>query len=204
MSVSEDKLQHRAFDGLRTALGVGGLVAIVLGALILFFPVKSGAVAMQIVAAVMAAYALVAGVVYIGSAIFGRSIGGWARVGHVVLGLLYIAGGVIMMVNLGATAAVLSLFLSFTIGFLWLLEGVTAFTTLGQSQNKTWTVIFAIVSILAGLALVLSPLMGVVTLWLLLGISMVAMGIVQVVRAFQLKPAESAPAASDAPAPQHA
>lgn len=191
MSVTEDKLQHRAFDGLRTALGVGGLIAVVLGALILFFPVKSGAVAMQIVAAVMAAYALVAGVVYIGSSIFGRSLSGWGRVGHIVLGLLYIAGGIIMMVNLGATAAVLALFLSFTIGFLWLLEGVTAFTTLGQSQNKTWTVIYAIISIIAGFALVLSPLMGVVTLWLLLGISMVVMGLVQVIRAFKLKPVDA-------------
>lgn len=191
MSASEQKLQHRAFDGLRTALGVGGLVAVVLGALILFFPVKSGAVAMQIVAAVMAAYALVAGVVYIGSAIFGRSLGGWGRIGHVVLGLLYVAGGIIMMVNLGSTAAILALFLSFTIGFLWLLEGVTALTTLGQSQNKTWTVIYAIISVIAGLTLVLSPLMGVVTLWLLLGISMVVMGLVQVIRAFQLKPAEA-------------
>ncbi|WP_017792616.1 HdeD family acid-resistance protein [Leucobacter salsicius] len=191
MSVTEEKQQHRAFDGLRTALGVGGLIAVVLGALILFFPVKSGAVAMQIVAAVMAAYALVAGVVYIGSSIFGRSLSGWGRVGHIVLGLLYIAGGIIMMVNLGATAAVLALFLSFTIGFLWLLEGVTAFTTLGQSQNKTWTVIYAIISIIAGLALVLSPLMGVVTLWLLLGISMVVMGLVQVIRAFKLKPVDA-------------
>lgn len=188
MSIAEEKMQHRAFDGLRTALGVGGLIAVVLGALILFFPVKSGAVAMQIVAAVMAAYALVAGVVYIGSAIFGRTIGGWARVGHVVLGLLYIAGGIIMMLNLGSTAAVLALFLSFTIGFLWLLEGITALTTLKQSQNKTWTVIYAIVSIIAGLVLVMSPLMGVVTLWLLLGISMVVMGLVQVIRAFKLKP----------------
>lgn len=194
MSASAEKLQHRAFDGLRTALGVGGLVAVVLGALILFFPVKSGAVAMQIVAAVMAAYALVAGVVYVGSAIFGRTLGGWARVGHIVLGLLYVAGGVIMMVNLGSTAAVLALFLSFTVGFLWMLEGVTALTAMKHSKSKTWTIIYAIVSIIAGLTLVLSPLMGVVTLWLLLGISMVVMGLVQVVRAFRLKPVDAAKA----------
>lgn len=192
MSETAEKAQHRAHDGLRTALGVGGLIAIVLGALILFFPVKTGAVAMQIIAAVMAAYALVAGVVYVGSAIFGRSLGGWGRIGHIVLGLLYVAGGIVMMVNLGSTAAVLALFLSFTVGFLWLLEGVTALTTMKHSKNKTWTIIYAIVSVIAGLTLVLSPLMGAVTLWLLLGISMVVMGLVQAVRAFKLKPAEAA------------
>lgn len=189
MSTTDTKQQHRAYDGLRTALGVGGLVAVVLGALILFFPVKSGAVAMQIVAAVMAAYALISGLVYIGSAIFGRTLGGWARVGHIVLGLLYVAGGVIMFANLGSAAAVLALFLSFTVGFLWMLEGITAFTLMKQSANKAWTVIYGILSIIAGLTLLLSPLMGVVVLWLLLGISMVVMGLVQAIRAFKLKPA---------------
>lgn len=188
MSTPESTLLNRASDGVRTAIGVGGLIAVVLGLLIIFFPTKSGAVAMQIVAAVMAAYALVVGVVYIGSSIFSRTLGGWARTGHIVLGLLYVIGGVIMMVNLGATAVVLAIFLSVTIGILWLFEGVLALTMLKQSSNKVWTVIYAIISIIAGVVLLLSPIISAITLWLLLGISMVVLGIVQVVRAFSVKP----------------
>jgi uncharacterized membrane protein HdeD (DUF308 family) len=60
-----------------------------------------------------------------------------------------------------------------------------AFTVVKQSGNKTWTVIYGIISVIAGLSLMLSPLLGAVTLWLLLGISMVVMGVVQVVRAFK-------------------
>lgn len=186
MTLPETKLLHRAGDGVRTAFGVGGLIAIVLGLLIIFFPGKTGAVAMQIIAAVMAAYALVVGVVYIGSSIFSRALGGWARTGHILLGVLYVIGGIVMMVNLGAAAAVLAVFLSVTVGVLWLLEGVMAFTVVGQSGNKAWTVIYGIISVLAGLTLVFSPLLGAVTLWLLLGVSMLAMGIVQVVRAFKI------------------
>ena len=187
MSTPESTLLNRASDGVRTASGVGGLIAVVLGLLIIFFPTKSGAVAMQIVAAVMAAYALVVGVVYIGTSIFSRTLGGWARTGHIMLGLLYVIGGVIMMVNLGATAVVLAIFLSVTIGILWLFEGVLALTMIKQSSNKVWTVIYAIISIIAGVVLLLSPIISAITLWLLLGISMVVLGVVQVVRAFAAK-----------------
>ena len=85
MSSPETTLLQRASDGVRTAIGVGGLIAVVLGLLIIFFPLKSGEVALQIVAAIIAAYALVVGVVYIGSSIFSRTLGGWARTGHILL-----------------------------------------------------------------------------------------------------------------------
>lgn len=178
--------EQRFGDGLRVALGVGGLVAAILGVLIMISPVKSGVVAMQIIAVVMAAYTLVTGVVYIGTAIFSRSLGGWARTGHVLLGLLYIVGGVIMAANLGATATVLAVFLAVTIGVLWIFEGIMAFTVLKLSSNKAWTVIHAVISLIAGVVLILSPLLGAVTLWLLLGVSMLVLGIAQIVRAFSL------------------
>lgn len=184
---TERPLEARVTDGVRTALGVGGLVAFVLGLLIIFNPAKSGAVAMQVLAIVMAAYALVVGVVYLGSAIFSRTQGGWARVGHILLGLLYIAGGIVMMLNVGAAAVVLAMFLSITVGILWLFEGVMAFTVAAKSGSKVWTIIYGIVSVIAGLVLLFSPLLGAVTLWLLLGISMIVMGIVQVIRAFAVK-----------------
>lgn len=189
MSTQEANVVQREGDGLRIAFGVGGLVAIVLGLLVLFFPTKSGAVALQIVAVVLAAYALVTGVVYVGMALFGRSKGGWARTGHILLGLLYIAGGVIMIANLGATAVVLAVFLTVTVGILWLLEGVLAFVTLKQSENKVWTIVFGLLSIVAGIVLILSPLVSAVTLWFLLGLSMLVLGVVQVVRAFSMKSA---------------
>ncbi|PRI12393.1 DUF308 domain-containing protein [Leucobacter massiliensis] len=180
--------QSRFGDGVRTALGVGGLIAVVLGMLILLFPAKSGEITMQIVAALTAAYALAAGVVYIGSSIFSRSRGGWARVGHILLGLLYLAGGVVVMLNLGAAAAVIALFLSITIGALWVLEGIMAFTVVSESDSKVWTIVYGVISVIAGLSLILLPLLGAVTLWLLLGVAMVVMGVVQMVRALTLRP----------------
>ncbi|WP_053387549.1 HdeD family acid-resistance protein [Leucobacter japonicus] len=177
-------------NALRTALGIGGLIAIVLGLLIVFFPGASGAVTTQIIAALTAAYALVVGVVYVGSALFGRTVGGWARTGHIVLGLLYVIGGFVMLANLKATGALLALFLTITIGVLWIFEAVLAFSTLSQAKSKVWGIIHGVIGLLAGLTLIFSPLLGAVTLWLLLGISMIILGIAQAVRAFGMKSAE--------------
>lgn len=187
MTAPDSGLSHRLADGIRTALGIGGFIALVLGLLIMFFPEKSGAVAMQFVAIAIAAYALVVGAVYLGTSVFGKSRRGWARTGHVLLGLFYLVGGIFVFANLGAAAAVLAVFLSVTIGVLWLFEGAMALSLVQQTPRKGWTVFYGLVSLIAGIVLIVSPLMGAVALWLLLGISMVALGLVQVVRAFSLK-----------------
>lgn len=174
-------------DGLRVALGVGGLIAVVLGLLVLFAPAPSLKGAAGVTAALVAVYAIITGVVYLGSAIFSSAQGGWARTGHILLGLLYIAGGVIMMTNLLASGALLLMFITITIGVLWLFEGIMAFSLAGKSENKTWTIIAGVISVIAGLTLMFSPLMGTLVLWLMLGVSMVVLGATQAIRAFTMK-----------------
>lgn len=179
--------ERRTIDAVRTMLGVGGLVALAIGIIILVNPERSGELLMKLVSAMVAVYALVTGVIYLGSALFTRSMKGWPRVGNSLLGLLYIVAGAILVVNLGATAVVLASFLSILIGIMWIFEGVIAFSTLKTAGNKTLTVIYAIISVIAGLVLIFSPWLGALTLWVLIGISLVVMGAVQVVRAFSIK-----------------
>ncbi|MFV0434146.1 MAG: HdeD family acid-resistance protein [Leucobacter sp.] len=187
MSSIETNLLQRVGEHGRIALGIGGLIAVVIGLLMLFFPLASGAAAMLVIAALMAAYALVVGVVYIGTSLFSRTVSGWARTGPILLGVLYIIAGIIIIANFRAVAAVLAIFLSVIIGLLWIFEGVMAFSMMKQASNKTWSIIYGIVSIIAGLVLIFSPIMGAITLWLLLGISLVVLGLVQAVRAFTTK-----------------
>jgi len=176
--------RERTVDAVRIMLGLGGLIALILGILIMVNPLKSAAVMMQIVAVVVALYMVGVGVVYLGGAVFSKSMKGWPRTGNILLGLLYVIAGIILFSNLAATAAVLAMFLSIMIGVLWMLEGALAFSTVKSSGHKALTVIYGIISVIAGLVLIFSPIMGAVTLWLLLGISMVVLGAVQVVRAF--------------------
>ena len=191
MTDTVTQTERRAVDGLRIALGVGGLIAFVLGLLVLFAPGSSAKIALTVTAVLLAIYAIIVGIVYIGASIFSRTQSGWARTGHILLGLLYVAAGIIMMMNLLATGVVVAVFIAITIGILWMLEGFFALSALGGSAasggSKVWTVIYAIISIIAGITMMFSPLMGAAVLWLLLGISMVVLGVVQVVRAFSIK-----------------
>lgn len=181
--------ERHAVDSVRIILGVGGLIAVALGLFVLFAPNSSGKIALVATAMLLSIYALITGLVYLGTAIFSGSLGGWARTGRVLLGLLYVIGGVIMISNLLMTGVVVAVFVSIIIGVLWLFEGILALSMLRKSDNKVWMVIYAIISIIAGLVLMFSPLMGAATLWLLLGISMIVLGVVQVVRAFSVKAA---------------
>lgn len=165
--------------GIRTAIGVGGVLAIIVGILIMVWPGRTAMVA----TAIIAIYAIAAGIVYAVLGIMSKNVGGWARVGYIVLGILFVIAGIVAFANLAQTTAFLAVFLGILVGIMWIIEGVVALSALSGAPSKTWTVIFAILSIIAGIILLFSPLY-VAVLWVLLGISLIVLGIVNVVRAF--------------------
>jgi uncharacterized membrane protein HdeD (DUF308 family) len=173
-------LEKGTVNGIRTTLGLAGILTLIAGILILVWPGQTAAV----VTWILAIYVVAAGLVYAGLGIFSKTKGGWARIGHIVLGLLFVAAGIVAFANLTATTVWLAIFVSVFIGIGWIVEGIVSLSTLGDSSSKVWTVIFAIVSIIAGGYLLLSPLWGAVVLWWLLGIMLIAMGVLNVVRAF--------------------
>lgn len=165
--------------GIRTALGIGGAIALIVGILILVWPLKTAAVG----TAIIAVYAIVTGLVYAGLGVFSKTLSGWARVGHIVLGVLFVVAGVVALANLGETTVFIAIFVGVFVGITWIVEGVVSLTTLGSAGSRGWTIFFAIVSLLAGIVLLFSPLY-VALLWLFVGVSLVALGIVQLIRAF--------------------
>jgi uncharacterized membrane protein HdeD (DUF308 family) len=177
---TESAAEKSAVNGVRTALGIGGVLAVIVGILVLAWPGKTA----MVVTAIIAIYAIAAGLVYAGLGIFSKSKGGWARIGHIALGILFIIAGVVAFLNLSQTTAWLALFLGILVGIMWIVEGIVSLSTLGDAASKGWTIFFAIVSIIAGIVLLFSPLWGAVVLWWLLGISLIVLGIIQVVRAF--------------------
>lgn len=179
--MSTSSAETSAINGIRTALGIGGVLSVIVGILILAWPAKTA----MVVAAIIAIYAIAAGLVYAGLGIFSKTKGGWARLGHIALGILFIVAGVIAFANLGATTVWLAAFIGILVGVMWIIEGVVSLSTLGDAPSKVWTIIFAIISIIAGIVLLFSPLWGAVALWWLLGISLIILGIIQIVRAFK-------------------
>ena len=178
---SDSAAEKSAINGIRTALGIGGVLAVIAGLFIIFQPANAA----FLVTIVIAIYAIAAGLVYAGLGVFSRQKGGWARVGHIALGILFIIAGIIALVNLQQTTAWLAIFIAILVGIMWIVEGIVSLSTLGDARSKVWSIVFAIISIIAGLYLLFNAFIGAAVLWWLLGIALVVLGIIQIVRAFR-------------------
>lgn len=178
----------------RTTLAVSGAVMLLLGVFILLWPAKTA----MLFAGIIAAYFVIQGLAYIGAGVFSRSSGGWSRTGHVLLGVVYIIGGLLAFVNLFAFTATLVLFFGIMLGITWIIEGVVALSLLRHSHSRIWTMAYAVLGIVAGIVLLFSPFY-VAVFWWLTGVALVALGALQLVRALTLRQ-DAVAAASDVPA----
>lgn len=170
------------FTSIRVTLAVSGAIALIAGIILLIWPLKTAV----IVTGIIAAYLIIAGIVYVGLGIFSGKKGGWARLGHILLGLLYIAAGIIAFTNLAAATLTLAAVTAIFLGVSWIFDGVVALTLLNKDGSRAWTIIYAILSIAAGVIVLFAPLLAAAALWWVLGITLVALGIVQIVRAITL------------------
>ncbi|MDR6166443.1 hypothetical protein C1N74_08510 [Microbacterium sp. SGAir0570] len=179
-----ENIAERFIRSLRTSLILTGVLTLVLGLLILIWPGRTA----QVLTGIIAAYAIVAGVVYAALGVFSRTKDGWARVGHIVLGIFFVVVGVVAFANLAAFTVSFAVFLGVLVGIMWIIEGAVSLSVVGESSSRGWTIAFAILSIIAGVMLLFTPLWGVIVLWWLLGISAVALGIVNIIRGLSLRP----------------
>lgn len=170
------------FTSIRITLAISGAIALIAGVLLLVWPLKTAV----LVTGILASYLIVAGLVYIGLGIFSGRKGGWARAGHIVLGVLYVVAGVIAFLNLNAATLTLALVTAIFLGVSWIIDGIVSLTLLNKDGSRAWTIIYAIISIAAGVIVLFSPLLAAVALWWVLGVTLVVLGVIQIVRAITL------------------
>ena len=144
---------------------------------------------------ILGIYFVIAGLAYAGLGIFSKGISGGARTLDIILGILFVVGGVIVLANPSSSAQVLGIFLGILIGILWIVEGIVALVQSSDAPSKGWAIFFGILSVVAGIVLLFSPLWGAVILFIIAGISLIVLGIIQIVRAFTFgRGAKSTPA----------
>jgi uncharacterized membrane protein HdeD (DUF308 family) len=173
-------LGRSAINGIRVAFGIMGVVAIILGVVLLVWPVKTAAV----FTVALGIYFLVVGVVRLGLGIFSRGIGGWERAFDIFLGVLLVILGIFALRNVTASSAALLFLIITIIGIGWILEGVFAIVQSGSSGARGWAITFGIISIVAGILVLVTPGWSVALLILFGGIVLVILGVVGIVRAF--------------------
>lgn len=175
------EVEKTVTSGIRLALGAGGLLSVIIGIFILAQPATAAAV----VVGFIAAYAAIAGIINIAIGMFSGKLGTWPRIGYLLLGVLFLVAAVITFANLTTTGVALGMLVSIMIGIMWIIEGVVSLTMIGDAKSKIWTVIFALISAIAGITLITSPFWGAAFMWLLLGVWLVVLGVAQLIRAFR-------------------
>ncbi|MFB7365826.1 HdeD family acid-resistance protein [Streptomyces hydrogenans] len=163
------------------ALLVAGLVALVLGVLVLVWPGAS----LLAAGVLFGLYLLFSGVMQLVAA-FGTHATASLRV------LAFISGALSILLGLfcfrGATQSILLLALWIGIG--WLFRGITQTVAAASDPAmpaRGWQVFLGIVSAAAGVVLIVSPLESVAVLTLLGGIWLIAVGAAEVVTAIQIR-----------------
>ena len=164
----------------RWGFGIAGLVAIAMGIFVLVWPNEM----VKIAALLVGIYAVLSGLIYIFTAIRAKELKSLARITRVVAGIAFITAGIVMLSFLSASAVVLANVLGVILGILWMVEGVSALMLLrGRVEQNALATGYAIVALVIGVLLLLTPVWGTVFLRWMIGFGLVLLGIAQVYRA---------------------
>ncbi|WP_285043187.1 DUF308 domain-containing protein [Plantibacter sp. LMC-P-059a] len=174
-TLNSARLTAGQISGVRWAFAVGGVLTILLGVFLLVAP-KASLVA---VAWIFASYFLIAGIARITRGVLAREHrGGW-RILTIVFGVLLFAAGVYIILDplLGIGALV------FVIGLSWIVEGVASLFDSAPDVSRWVTVLYGVISVVAGVFVLANPLLAAVTLLLVTAFFLIAAGVVEIVQA---------------------
>jgi hypothetical protein len=175
LNLDINELTRKAVRNIRGGLALTGVLSIILGALVLFWP---GAT-LDVVAVLFGLYFLISGAVRVVTGII-TPLSGGLRVLNILTGVLIFIVGVVAMRNPLASLAVLGM----VIGIAWIVEGIMALTESESGGSRWYAITYGVISILAGAVVLFLPVGSLAALVVFGGIFLVVLGIVEVVRAF--------------------
>ena len=179
--LAEEWLPKKAKNAIRGLYGIIGVAAIVLGVALLIWPGKTLGVA----AVALGIYFVVSGVIRIVSAIVTLGLpAGW-RILDILIGIMLSVGGVLMLKNAALSGQALAVFITMVVGLGWMMEGVMALAESWRLPSSGWAVLYAIISIIAGLVVLVSPVSSMLFLVIFCGCALIVMGVSSMVRAFK-------------------
>jgi uncharacterized membrane protein HdeD (DUF308 family) len=159
-----------------------GLVTVGLGIVVLVWPDKT----IVVVAVLFGIQLVIAGIFRFVTALAIDDAPGGTRVLLALLGVLSFIIGIYALKHVNVTIAALALLL----GIFWIVNGaIELFTAIGQRgmPGRGWTILLALLSIVAGIVVLAYPDITLLALAVVLGIWLVALGIIEIALAFQLR-----------------
>ncbi|WP_406864397.1 HdeD family acid-resistance protein [Streptomyces sp. HUAS MG47] len=167
--------------GAWQALLIAGIASVILGILVLAWPRET----LLVVGVLFGLYLLLSGVLQLVAA-FGTHAATSLRVMAFISGVLAILLGLFCF--RGETQSLLLLALWIGIG--WLFRGITEIIAAASDPDipaRGWQIFLGIVSTLAGIVLIASPVESLAVLTVLTGIWLLVVGVVEVVTAFMVR-----------------
>jgi uncharacterized membrane protein HdeD (DUF308 family) len=159
-----------------------GIVTLLAGLLTLAWPGRT----VVVVAILFGAQLVVAGIFRFVAALASDDESGATRVLLALLGVLSFVVGLYALRNVLVTIAALALLL----GIFWIVNGaVEAFAALSHRgmQGRGWTIFMGLLSVVAGVVVLVYPAISLATLAVVLGFWLLVYGIMEIVMAFQLR-----------------
>lgn len=168
---------------LWTSAILNGLLAVILGVVILLWPGPSILVA----AVVFGVYLLVSGIAQVVSA-FSLPASAGGRILLFISGAASVILAVLAFRHFGEGYAILLLAIWIAVGFIF--RGVAATATAINDPafpGRGWAIFFGIISILAGIVVLAWPFDSIVTLALVAGIWLIILGVMEIVAGFGMR-----------------
>ena len=159
-----------------------GILTLLAGLLALAWPGRT----VVVIAVLFGAQLVVAGIFRFVAALAADDERGTTRVLLALLGVLSFIIGLYALRHILVTVAALALLL----GIFWIVNGIVeAFTALTHRRmaGRGWTILVGLLSVVAGVVVLVYPGISLVTLAVLLGIWLLVYGVMEIVLAFQLR-----------------
>ncbi|HTX93471.1 MAG TPA: HdeD family acid-resistance protein [Mycobacterium sp.] len=179
-TVFERPLEQLARSAWQLTLFVG-VVAIALGAIVLYYPGKS----LFVAGVLFGVYLIVSGIGYMFAA-FGVHMGGWMRVLSFIAGAVSVVLGVFCFRDKLESIWLLALW----IGISWVFRGMTllaAALTFNDLPGRGWQILASIIIVAGGVVLIIYPIDSIEVLTLVAGCWLIAVGIVDIISALRVR-----------------
>lgn len=174
LGLDTSELSSRTVTAVRTGFGISGVVSLILGLLVLFWPEAT----LSVIAFFFGLYFLISGGLRVVSGIAAAMTPG-LRVLNIIVGLLLFIVGIVAIRNPLSSLAVLGML----VGIAWIIEGIMAFVEIESGGSRWYAIIFGVLSVVAGIVVLFLPVASLAALVIFGGIFLVVLGVVQLVRA---------------------
>jgi uncharacterized membrane protein HdeD (DUF308 family) len=158
-----------------------GILAVILGVLMLVWP----GISIVVVAILLGAYLLVSGIAQVFFA-FALDVSAGGRVLLFVSGAASLILAVLAFRHFGDALLLLAIWIGIGFVFRGVATTVSAISDPGL-PGRVWQIIFGVITIIAGIVVLASPLRSLFILALVVGISLVVTGVLEVVSSFGIR-----------------